>query len=371
MAAVVAVGGVVSLVGVQRAAAAAPAQTSVRRHSPRAVLHGIQLVHGRRTGGAAAWPVASSSRTCRMARRSLVVHASTATDTDAQALNEKFGVKDSVIIDEGQGGLTRVTLKHASGSSAELYLYGACVTSWVLPKVGDVLYVRPDAVFTGKKPISGGIPHCFPQFGPGAMQQHGFARNLNWEIASTSADVNPDEPEPSIELTLTDNEYTRAMFDYSFRAVYSVTLQPTRLRCDFRIVNTDTKPFDFTAALHTYFAANIADVAITGLKGCKTLNKVPDPTNPKEDVEVRDVVTITDMTDCIYVGSPAEVTLETGKGPAIGIQSKGWEDTVVWNPNTTMDCYKEFVCVEAGKVVSPQTVLPGTSWSGEMVLTPY
>lgn len=31
-------------------------------------------------------------------------------------------------------------------------------------KSGDeVLYVRPDAVFDKSKPISGGVPHCFPQ----------------------------------------------------------------------------------------------------------------------------------------------------------------------------------------------------------------
>ena len=29
---------------------------------------------------------------------------------------------------------------------------------------------------------AGGIPHCFPQFGPGAMQQHGFARNVDCEL---------------------------------------------------------------------------------------------------------------------------------------------------------------------------------------------
>jgi glucose-6-phosphate 1-epimerase len=67
-------------------------------------------------------------------------------------------------------------------------------------------------VFDKSKPISGGIPHCFPQFGPGKMQQHGFARNLDWEIASTSADPQPDEKDPSVELVLTDNDYTRAMW---------------------------------------------------------------------------------------------------------------------------------------------------------------
>lgn len=50
------------------------------------------------------------------------------------------------------------------------------------------------------------------QFGPGEIQQHGFARNSVWEIGSTSADLQPDEPEPAVELVLTDNDYTRAMW---------------------------------------------------------------------------------------------------------------------------------------------------------------
>ena len=52
-----------------------------------------------------------------------------------------------------------------------------------------------------------------PQFGPSdAMQQHGFARNLDWEISSTSADLQPDEKDPEVELVLVDNEYSRAMW---------------------------------------------------------------------------------------------------------------------------------------------------------------
>ena len=66
-----------------------------------------------------------------------------------------------------------------AGAQATVYLLGACVTSWKMPSTSeDLLYVRPDAKFDGSKPISGGVPHCFPQFGPGEMQQHGFARNL-------------------------------------------------------------------------------------------------------------------------------------------------------------------------------------------------
>ena len=45
----------------------------------------------------------------------------------------------------------------------QVHLFGGCVTSWKQASGDEVLYVRPDAKFDGSKPISGGIPHCFPQ----------------------------------------------------------------------------------------------------------------------------------------------------------------------------------------------------------------
>jgi len=42
------------------------------------------------------------------------------------------------------------------------------------------------------------MPLPSAQFGPGPMQQHGFARNLDWTVASTSANPNPDDPEPTV-----------------------------------------------------------------------------------------------------------------------------------------------------------------------------
>ncbi|PWA69111.1 Aldose 1-/Glucose-6-phosphate 1-epimerase [Artemisia annua] len=59
-----------------------------------------------------------------------------------------LGVK----VGQGLGNLPKVVLTSFHGSEAELYLSGGCVTSW---KVGskDLLFVRPDAVFNGQKPI--------------------------------------------------------------------------------------------------------------------------------------------------------------------------------------------------------------------------
>lgn len=46
-----------------------------------------------------------------------------------------------------------------------MVLFGGVVSSWKQPSGDEVLYIRPDAVFDKSKPISGGIPHCFPQVG--------------------------------------------------------------------------------------------------------------------------------------------------------------------------------------------------------------
>lgn len=62
--------------------------------------------------------------------------------------------------------------------------------------------------------VSGGLPHCFPQFGPGVIQQHGFGRNLEWEVAGSTDD--------SVTLKLSDNEETMAMWPHPFECLYKV-----------------------------------------------------------------------------------------------------------------------------------------------------
>mmetsp|Transcript_2439 Transcript_2439/g.8751 ORF Transcript_2439/g.8751 Transcript_2439/m.8751 type:complete len:327 (+) Transcript_2439:100-1080(+) len=293
-----------------------------------------------------------------------VVRASALTDE----LNSKYGIEGSVSFSDGKGDLPMVTLSHVSGATAEVYLFGGCVTSWVVDGE-DQLYVRPDAKFNGEKPISGGIPHCFPQFGPGEIQQHGFARNVNWEVAAASADVNPDDPEPCLELTLTDSDYSRSMWDKPVTVAYQVTLKKDALVCDYRVMNTGDDPFDFTAALHTYFsAAGAASVKVKGLKGLSYLDKVVDANDPPSKTEERDDVVIEGPVDSVYIGSGDEVTLETAK-TKVDIQSSGWSDTVVWNPWTEMPaCYDEFVCVEAAQAKDPVTLGPGESWLASMTL---
>ncbi|CAN6446682.1 unnamed protein product [Victoria cruziana] len=266
-----------------------------------------------------------------------------------------------VQIVEGLGKLPKLLAKSSDGSEVEIYLFGGCITSWKLEDGKDILFVRPDSAFNGQKPISGGIPHCFPQFGPGQMQQHGFARNMNWSLANSEN----TEGNPHITLELKDNPYSHSMWDFSFAAQYKIFLKPQSLSTELVITNTDEKAFSFNAALHSYFRAASTKASVKGLQGRKTLNKDPDPMNPSEGLEEREVVDFPGFVDCIYLHAPDELLLENGLGDKISIKNTGWSDAVLWNPYLQMEAfYKDFVCVENAKIGSVQ-LEPGQSWTAE------
>ncbi|KAK7822590.1 putative glucose-6-phosphate 1-epimerase isoform X1 [Quercus suber] len=279
----------------------------------------------------------------------------------ASVSKEALGVR----VTEGEGNLPKVVLTSAGGSEADIYLYGGCVTSWNVANGKDLLFVRPDAVFNKKKPISGGLPHCFPQFGPGPIQQHGFARNSDWSIVD-SGNV---EGNPIITLELKDGPYSRSMWDFSFQALYKVILKTKSLSTELTITNTDNKPFSFSTALHSYFHASVTGASVKGLKGCKTLNKDPDPKNPLEGKEERDLVTFPGFVDCVYLDAPNELQLDNGMGDIISIRNTNWKDAVLWNPYLQMEaCYKDFVCVENAQIGNVQ-LEPEQSWTATQHLS--
>jgi len=107
------------------------------------------------------------------------------TRTRAPALQARAGA----YLEKDAGGLYYVDLQHESGASAKVFVFGADVTSYKDAGGTEFIAVRPDAKMDGSKPISGGLSHCFPQFGPGAIQQHGFARNVDWDVVATSDGV--------------------------------------------------------------------------------------------------------------------------------------------------------------------------------------
>ena len=266
-----------------------------------------------------------------------------------------------------QGELKTCELKNSAGDSAVVYPFGACVTSYVKGGTDYLCARRPDAKLDGSKPISGGIPHCFPQFGPGAIQQHGFARNLDWDIEEQTDD--------KIVFSLSENDYTMEMWPHQFNAKYTVALKDDSLDTEFTVTNTGSKPFDFTAALHTYWSVSgIKNIKIKSpaFNGATYLDKMQSP--PKDVQSSTDTAfTISEEVDQVYAGVSGDVVLEDwGRSRPLTISNQlGWSDTVLWNPfgNEGMG-YDSFVCVESAQAATPVILQPGEYWTGAMKVVP-
>ena len=212
-------------------------------------------------------------------------------------------------------------------------------------------------------------------------QQHGFARNMRWEVVGTSADVNPDDPEPAVMFSLKSNEETKKMWPFEFECTYEVTLRRDKLKCEFCVKNCAKElkdELEFTAALHSYIevvdTTDSENVYATGnLKGKSYMDKEIDAKNPPLMTYDENRVTFgTKLVDSIFLNTDPEVLLHVGNGAAVSVENtSGWRDHVIWNPHKNMpQCYKQFACVENACAVKP-VVLPGDGyvWKSEMNLS--
>jgi len=272
----------------------------------------------------------------------------------------------------GDTEFQKVVLVHPTGkASCEIYLQGATVTSWKIFGQ-ELLYLSPKAVFAPGKAIRGGIPIVFPQFGPGALPQHGFARNSVWTHGETS--VIKSSGDISTTFTLRDSEATRSQWPHAFELTLTVLLKSTSLSMQLRVTNKneDNKPFEFTSLLHTYLKVeHISKTTVRGLQGKSYVDQV-DGNKLKE--EKSESVIFQQEVDRKYrdVGN-APISVNDGGNCELQIKQTGFKDYVVWNPHIEKTSrmsdlppsgWEHFVCVEAGAVMEPITLQAGESWEG-------
>ncbi|CAH1763908.1 3632_t:CDS:2 [Entrophospora sp. SA101] len=213
----------------------------------------------------------------------------------------------------------KAVLQHPSGSSAEVYYYGANVTSWKYDGK-ERLFLSKKSKLDGTRAIRGGIPLVFPQFGKAsdpsaetaALPQHGFARTSNWDLSGV---INDDESKVSVEFV---------------------------------------KIHDLNNITYTDKVAN----------GAKFLEK-------------GDVIKIDKHTDRVYIDVPAsKIHIDTGEEKFI-VTKINCKDTVVWNPwiewsKATTDIgdeeYKGMVCVEVGQVTDYVNLKAQETWKCGQIL---
>jgi len=239
--------------------------------------------------------------------------------------------------------------------------------------LGEILFLSEKSSFQTGKAIRGGIPVIWPQFGPGNIQTHGFARNSLWEVASTKNDNQGVE----LELKLGDTEETRKIWPHHFAARLKICLS-SKLEITFHVLNTGEKEFSFQFALHSYFS--VSDIRKVSVSGLNDLDFIDKTKNGVKDKENRQHVTIEKETDRVYLDLKEDpILLDSASGRQLRLEKGGFRDAVVWNPwiekaraltDLGESAYPKFICIEIGVIGKPEVVQPGGSWSATHSLIP-
>ncbi len=266
-------------------------------------------------------------------------------------LDEKFSIEGEVGFHESEEGLIFLTVSNKY-ADAEICLYGAHITGFRPSKTTDVLWMSPDSYFEVGKPIRGGIPVCFPWFGPGDgpdKPQHGFVRLMVWDVAEVSA---LPGGETFVRLQFCSSPETKAIWPHDFCAEMIICIG-LKLNATLKITNTSGEPFTYTSALHSYFdVSDISNVAIDGLAGTSyRIHFAPEVY--KQETPMLEIV---QPETRFYFNTEATCTIEDAAYlRKIVVEKSGSKVTAVWNPweencakidDIPDDGYREFVCVE-------------------------
>jgi glucose-6-phosphate 1-epimerase len=271
-----------------------------------------------------------------------------------------------VTLDTGRGGLPRLTVS-TDRCTAELYLHGAHVCRWQpRGQAQPVLWMSEASRFEAGAPIRGGVPICFPWFGPKggdpAAPVHGVARLSAWSL--DRAAIEPDGT-AVIRLSLASNAATHALGAPDFALTFEVRLGDA-LSMALTVVNPAQAPLTFEEALHSYFAvSDVRQVGVDGLSGVTFIDKT-DAMARKTQGDA--AITIGAETDRLYLDTPATVTLsDPGFGRRITVSKTGSLASVVWNPwiakSRAMpdfgdDEWPGMICVETANAADHAITLP-------------
>jgi len=282
-------------------------------------------------------------------------------------LQDHFAIEGEVSFRLGPGGLVFVDVsnRHGSGSIA---LAGAHVTSYIPRQrqpLQDVLWMSANSAFQAGKPLRGGIPICWPWFGPHPetpkdRPPHGFARTQLWRMSCAKS--LPDGS-TEVRLMLCSSAETHSLWPYNFELEYQVVFSKG-LRVELAVCNPGPGLLQYTGALHHYFSiSSISQVTVLGLEDTDYLDKVEDYARKHQLGEIR----FAGQTDRVYLNTTSDcVIVDPGYDRKIWIAKEGSRTTVVWNPaevaSKMLDVgeglQEHFVCVETANAAHDIVVVP-------------
>lgn len=268
-----------------------------------------------------------------------------------------------------ENGLDAFRIETALGTVL-VYANGAHVAEWTPAGADPVLWMSKHSNFQTGKAVRGGIPICFPWFGPGRAGDltpaHGFARITPWTLLEAEAD---ETGEARLALGLSgdqhDAEDFTARLDVTMGHALTVSLT----------VTAGTQPFDYEEALHTYLSVGDArKVSIDGLDQDSYLDKLDDQQKVQQGA-----VHFTSETDRVYLSTKTAHITDPVHPRRLRVEKTGSANTVIWNPWTDKAAampdfgaeeWPEMCCVETANCLGESIYLaPGESHTMQVRIT--
>jgi len=273
-------------------------------------------------------------------------------NTDLDQYNESYGIDGVLSFVRGQGDMPVAEIKNDL-AQASIALQGAHVLGFQANDQPALIWMSPEASFAEGKSLRGGIPVCWPWFGPhpsdSSLPAHGPARTTNWQPIASKANA---DGSTRISFEMLQSPAVIAMCGHALRVRLHVNVGAS-LTLELETTNQGQQSFTLGQALHTYFqVGDVRQARIEGLADCTYIDKVDGGIRKKQ----HGAVEINAETDRIYLatGDDCEI-IDPALGRKILISSNGSASTVVWNPwvETALkmgdlgpDGYLHMLCVE-------------------------
>ena len=147
---------------------------------------------------------------------------------------------------------------------------GGLVTEW-LCNGREMLYFDQERYADPAKSIRGGIPVLFPicgnlpndclplASGDFTLKQHGFARDLPWQLQLL-------DDQAGVRLSLSDTEATLAAYPFAFLVEMEVRPVQAALEIGITVHNRSAGTMPFSFGLHPYFTVDdLSQIELAGL----------------------------------------------------------------------------------------------------------
>jgi galactose mutarotase-like enzyme len=175
---------------------------------------------------------------------------------------------------------------------------GGIITSWRV-QGQEIFYLDTERFTHPELSVRGGNPILFPICGnlpdntytyngqQYTLKQHGFARELPWEIEEVSEDNTT-----YLKVHLVSNEQTKAVYPFDFHLSFSYKINGNTLEILQHLHNSSATSMPFSTGFHPYFLApdkTQLEVEIAGQEYQDNITKEIRPFNGSFDFNVDEI----------------------------------------------------------------------------------